>query len=133
MIKRNFSQSLWCPSHVHYYKGITTIEENHRHYIDGFTYPVNGSSYDQHTHRYRGITSFENEHYHRYYGETSPAIPLPNGSHYHTIKGRVYFNYSEPLEIEYGGVVYGPEEKEVHDHNYQGQTGKETGMFPADF
>ncbi|MRX70682.1 hypothetical protein GJU40_00675 [Bacillus lacus] len=119
--------------HTHGFAVPSTIEENHQHLVNGFTKPVNGSSYDRHTHFYNGLTSFEREHYHRYYGETGPAIPLADGSHYHGVSGRVYYNYTSPLPIVFGGVVYSNVERPRHDHKYEGRTGSPLGFYPPNY
>ena len=122
------------PAHAHYFNAQSTEKEGHRHMVDGFTFSVNGSNDDKHVHHYTGLTSFVNGHYHRFYGKTGPAIKLEDGSHYHKFSGRVYFNYSDPEQVEFGGVVYSPSaEKEVHDHTYEGETGTGIGYFPDDW
>ncbi|MFV2045926.1 YmaF family protein [Metabacillus litoralis] len=110
------------PHHAHRFSAFTTIYREHFHIIDGFTRGVNGNSFDRHRHLYRGITSFKNKHYHRFYGETGPAIPLPGGGHYHLFEDRTYYNYDEPIDIEYGGVLYGEGERPKHDHRFEGRT-----------
>jgi hypothetical protein len=115
------------PHHAHIYYAKTTESKGHYHFIDGITRVVNGNSYDRHFHLYRGITSMSNNHYHRYYGKTGPAIPLPDGGHYHEFEERTYYNYDEPLEIEFGGVIYGDPSRPKHDHRFKGKTIKEVG------
>lgn len=121
------------PVHAHYYHALSTENLGHRHLVDGFTFPVNGSDNDKHVHHFTGLTKFEQRHYHRYYGVTSPAIPIEGGGHYHTIKGRVYNAYIDPEVVKFGGVVYSPTQKDVHDHNYEGRTGEGLGYFPENW
>ncbi len=118
------------PHHAHRYFTRTTIDNGHYHFVEGFTRTVNGNALDQHFHLFRGITSYENNHYHRYYGKTGPAIPMGNGDHYHLIENRTYYNYDQPLEVEFGGVLYSEDERPKHDHNFKGNTFETVGYDP---
>ncbi|WP_226668367.1 YmaF family protein [Metabacillus litoralis] len=119
------------PHHAHRFFAKTTEEKGHFHFIEGFTRMVNGHALDQHVHLYRGITSFENKHYHRFYGKTGPAIPLKDGGHYHIFENRTYYNYDEPLDVEFGGVLYSVDEQSKHDHNFNGKTYEIVGYDPS--
>lgn len=87
---------------------------------------------DRHTHYYTGITSFENGHFHRYYGISGPAIPRSDGTHYHEIKETTYLAYNQPIEIQYGGVVYDPRNngRKTHRHEMKGRTREIVGNEP---
>jgi YmaF family len=118
------------PHHAHFYFTETTVSKDHFHILKGFTKPVNGNSFDRHFHRYLGITSFDNKHYHRYYGKTGPAIPLSDGGHYHELDNRTYYNYDEPLEVEFGGVLYDEQNRPKHEHFFKGRTSEPVGYDP---
>jgi hypothetical protein len=76
-------------THVHLFKGWTTVTLEHAHPLQLFTYPVSGSGSDQHVHWFQGITRYSLEgdkmHFHRYLSRTGPAIALPGGLHYHEL------------------------------------------------
>jgi hypothetical protein len=110
------------PHHAHRYVVKSMDSKGHHHFVDGITRVVNGNNIDRHVHMYRGVTTFDKNHYHRYYGKTGPAIPLPDGSHYHEIEERTFYNYDEPIEIKFGGVIYGEHDRPKHDHWYKGRT-----------
>jgi hypothetical protein len=118
------------PHHAHFYSTETTVSKDHFHFLKGFTKPVNGNSFDRHFHLFRGITSLDNKHYHRYYGKTGPAIPLSDGGHYHELENRTYYNYDEPLEVKFGGILYGEQNRPKHEHFFKGRTYELVGNDP---
>ncbi|MCA1031711.1 YmaF family protein [Bacillus timonensis] len=128
-----FSNIIWNErqQHAHYFYAQSVEKEGHTHIIDGFTFSVNGRNDDDHFHYYSGVSSEFNKHKHRFYGKTGPAKPLKNGGHYHEISGRVYFNYTEPIKNDTGGVVYSQNlAQDVHDHTFKGTTSRGIGYFP---
>lgn len=118
------------PHHVHRYIVKTSDNKGHYHVDEGFTRVVNGNSIDCHVHMFRGVTTFDKGHYHRFYGKTGPAIPLPDGGHYHVLEERTFHNYDEPIEVKFGGVVYGDPNRPVHDHHFRGKTIEIIGYDP---
>ncbi|WP_273131178.1 YmaF family protein [Bacillus weihaiensis] len=118
------------PHHSHRFFARTTLVKGHYHYIEGFTKTVNGNGLDRHVHAFQGITSNQGKHYHRFYSVTGPAIPLEDGGHYHEISDRIYYNYDEPLELLYGGVLYAANERPKHDHQFKGITYEAVGYDP---
>ncbi|RBW69763.1 hypothetical protein DS031_09530 [Bacillus taeanensis] len=116
-------------AHTHYFKTVSSKNVYHQHVVDGFTYPINGSSYDGHRHFYRSRTSFNSNHFHRVRGYTGPAVPLPDGTHYHVIEGNVIEQYLNPEVSEYGGLTYMPGQK-THRHPFKAITSKPLGYYP---
>lgn len=118
------------PAHAHYARVEASIELGHRHTVDFFTYPVNGTGADGHVHDYQGVTrvaAYDGQvHFHRLLGITGPAIALADGSHYHLIGGEVN---DEPFRFEGGSyrtVLTIPR----HTHDYAGATGPGLGQEP---
>lgn len=102
-------------AHSHYFKGDVEERLNHRHLqIIGFSFPINGTSYDQHVHRIEGITVIDKGHQHRYSVESGPPIALPMGGHYHTFNGET-------------------KTKESHKHYFSGKTSLPIGNYPLNW
>ncbi|WLR58621.1 YmaF family protein [Guptibacillus hwajinpoensis] len=102
-------------AHSHYFHGSIEKRYNHHHLsMIGFSFPVNGSSFDQHVHRIEGITVMEQGHQHRYSVQSSPPITLPGGGHYHTFSGETI-------------------SKEKHEHYFSGQTSPPIGNPPLNW
>lgn len=64
--------------------------------------------------------------------ESQVAIPLADGTHYHEIEETTYLAYNEPIEIQYGGVVYDPgdDRRKTHRHTLKGKTREIVGNEP---
>lgn len=112
---------------------MSSVALEHDHWIDLFTYPVNGTADDGHTHDYQGTSKAAAAdgqlHFHRFYGVTGPAIPLPDGRHIHRIKQEMF---DEPFQFEGGSyrtVLTIPR----HIHSYAGSTGTGIGYEPDDW
>lgn len=59
-------------NHIHYYKGETSKENDHRHYFCYYTGPSIPSSCGcGHYHQFAGVTSCDDGHTHYYKGKTS--------------------------------------------------------------
>ncbi|MGA9288016.1 MAG: YmaF family protein [Anaerobacillus sp.] len=102
-------------AHAHYFKGELEVSDEHDHEIlIGYSFPVNGTSFDQHVHRIEGLTIKENGHQHRYGLQSGPAIPLPAGGHYHTFEGKTF-------------------SVENHAHSFRGETGLPLGNYPPNW
>lgn len=110
------------PHHTHYYLLKSSDAKGHYHVVKGITRVINGNRLDRHIHMFRGVTTLDNRHYHRFYGKTGPAIPLEGGGHYHVIDERTFYNYDEPLEAQFGGVIYGEHDRPKHEHRFSGKT-----------
>ncbi len=102
-------------AHAHYFKGKLEVRDEHDHDIlVGYSFPVNGTSYDQHFHRIEGLTIEENGHQHRFSVQSGPPIPLPAGGHYHRLEG-------ETVSVE------------NHSHHFWGRTGLPLGNYPPNW
>lgn len=102
-------------AHAHYFKGEVEQRLNHHHsYVLGFSFPINGSSFDQHVHRIEGITVMDEGHQHRYSIESGPPIRLPKGGHYHKFSGETV-------------------SKENHEHYFSGETSLPIGQYPLNW
>lgn len=89
--------------HVHPYCTQTSVEDCHRHGMQGYTAPA---SYGPcHTHKYEGETTCNDGHTHYFHGETGPAITVPGG-HIHELYGKTSKNHG-------------------HRHKYDTQTDRE--------
>ncbi|MEK3808844.1 YmaF family protein [Bacillus sp. FSL H8-0547] len=121
MKEMNVREPLPVP-HAHFYQGVTEEQEGHTHALLGFSKPINGTSFDRHYHYVEGVTTFDNNHYHRFYVKTGPPIPMLDGTHYHLFYGKTYRNYTEGEPTQFGGVVYSPQQKQVHQHLFSGRT-----------
>ncbi len=62
-------------THVHYYRGVTTLADGHVHYYRGVTGPAIYLPEGGHIHYYQGVTTFNNRHKHAYAGTDSPSYP----------------------------------------------------------
>jgi hypothetical protein len=121
--------------HVHYFGVTSSSNLGHAHFLEFFTFPLNGSSTDRHFHHYTGVTKYAEKpirHFHRYQGITGTAIPLVNGSHYHEIFDRVN---NEPFQLSpvQGGGYKTILELPRHTHSFSGPTGVELGKPPPDW
>lgn len=118
------------PEHAHYASIPSSVSLGHRHLVDFFTYPVNGTATDGHIHDYQGTTrvaKYEGQiHFHRLYGITGPAIALPDGSHYHAIDEKTNDEPFEFLGNNYKTVLTIPR----HTHAYRGYTSVGIGYEP---
>lgn len=121
------------PSHVHYFRGSTGETLQHTHFIEFFTYPVNGNGYDGHIHQFQGITELSLQgkvrHLHRFLTQTGPAISLPDGSHYHELHTEVD---DEPFE-HYGNYYRTVFAIQRHKHIIYGATGTPIGSVPPNW
>ncbi len=79
------------PGHVHPYSTPTTVNDGHRHLVNGTTSPPYGNP-DRHVHYYEGTTTFEDGHIHSFRGWTGPPVPVSDGSHYHEFRGETSYN-----------------------------------------
>jgi hypothetical protein len=70
--------------HMHYYSGITSFADGHRHYFRGETSKAQSGM--RHTHNIAGYTTFSNGHTHYYAIKTSPDYPVLGG-YIHYISG----------------------------------------------
>ncbi|GIM28850.1 hypothetical protein CPJCM30710_15160 [Clostridium polyendosporum] len=70
--------------HSHYYAGLSSIDDGHRHEYNGRTTPA--PSGIPHTHYIIGYTSYDDGHTHYYMIQTSVDYPVPGG-HIHNISG----------------------------------------------
>lgn len=128
-------QSDWskAPPHAHAYHVKTTREQGHYHLIEGFTQlkqtdqipisihiTIQGSLHLK-TAIFIGITESQDR-----------MIPLADGTHYHEIEETTYLAYNEPIEIQYGGVVYDPgdDRRKTHRHTLKGKTREIVGNEP---
>ncbi|MBA4494675.1 YmaF family protein [Paenactinomyces guangxiensis] len=89
--------------HRHKYKGATSIDVGHMHFLSGKT--ESAPSLKRHVHKYRGTTTFDAGHVHHFSGVTSPPIHLPDGRHYHIIKGKTTVSGKIPHQHFYYGVA----------------------------
>lgn len=117
------------PSHAHLFRGWSVPQLGHAHFVEIFTYSVNGNAADRHVHTYQGHSSVSSGHFHRFFGTTGPAIPLPNGSHYHDVDGALD---DEPFEFK-GGFYVTVTRIKRHTHGYKGFTGTGLGYEPPDW
>lgn len=102
-------------AHAHHFKGRIENRDNHNHsYLIGFSFPVNGSAYDQHVHQIEGLTIEEDGHQHKYSVQSGPPIPLSSGEHFHYFDGETY-------------------SAENHKHFFLGRTGSQLGNYPIDW
>ncbi len=102
-------------AHAHYFRGSLEERFNHQHFqILGFSFPINGSSFDLHVHRIEGITIEEEGHQHRYSVESGPPILLAKGGHYHKFSGETV-------------------SKENHKHYFSGETSLPIGNSPLNW
>ncbi|RXT04318.1 YmaF family protein [Ammoniphilus sp. CFH 90114] len=101
--------------HTHYFHTISSSHEGHTHFIQAFTFPVNGTSTDDHFHTFKGVTPNEHGHQLFFTGITGPAIPLPDGSHIHEVVGSVSRD------------VQG---RPTHTHEFKALTGRPLGQEP---
>lgn len=117
------------PPHAHYFYANSSVELQHFHFVELFTYPTNGTSTDGHTHRFQGITKRMEGHFHRFFGETGPAILLPNHQHIHAVSSQVD---DEPFEFfeGYYETVLGIRR---HTHAFSGITGTPLGIEPVNW
>lgn len=102
-------------AHSHHIKGRIEKRNNHNHaLIIGFSFPVNGSAYDQHVHQIEGLTIEEDGHQHRYSVQSGPPIPLSSGEHFHNFNGETFSANN-------------------HRHFFSGRTGSPLGNYPIDW
>lgn len=62
-------------THVHCYRGVTTLKNGHVHYYGGETGPAIHLPGGGHIHCYRGITTFATDHRHAYEATDYPSCP----------------------------------------------------------
>lgn len=118
------------PSHAHYARAASSVALDHWHWVDFFTYPINGDATDGHVHDYQGTSRVADyrgiPHFHRLLGVTGPAIALPDGSHYHRISDNLN---DEPFQLE-GGSYLTVQTIPRHVHAYSGTTSAPLGTEP---
>jgi|CZCB01.1.fsa_nt_gi hypothetical protein len=90
--------------HIHEYNIPTTVNDEHRHQVQGRTAPAVGGL-DCHLHYYEGTTTLDDGHVHYFRGYTGPAVAGVGGSHRHRMEGQTTFN-------------------DQHLHYYSGLTGE---------
>jgi hypothetical protein len=121
------------PAHAHYFCGTTGEALQHVHFVEFFTFPVNGNDFDRHTHQFQGITRYsllgKTRHLHRFTGYTGPAITRPDGSHYHEIH---WETDDEPF-LHLGNFYRTVLAIKRHKHSIDGRTGPPIGSVPDDW
>lgn len=114
------------PAHSHYFASGTSHELGHTHTVQLFTYPVNGTAFEQHMHSFQGVTAINEGHFHRITGMTGPAIPFSGFMHTHPLF--IYVN-DEPFEFKegyYETILSIPR----HTHVLTGRTDFPVGFEP---
>lgn len=102
-------------AHSHQFEGRIEIRNNHNHsLLIGFSFPVNGSAYDQHVHQIEGLTIEEDGHQHRFSVQSGPPIQLYSGEHIHNFDGET-------------------SSADNHKHFISGRTGSPLGNYPIDW
>lgn len=110
-------------AHAHYAGGWTDIALGHAHWLELFTYPVNGGADDGHVHTFQGHTRMSARHFHRFLGTTGPAIALPNGEHIHEID----FELDDEPFVSKGNYYSTVMSVKRHIHRFRGMSGPEIG------
>jgi hypothetical protein len=99
--------------HVHEYRNETSVDDRHRHRMEGVTGPVVQVG-NSHIHYICGSTSFDDGHRHLYTDYTGPARYSRDNSHVHEYKGYVA-HAGDPLHVHKYYDKTGPA---IYNHYY---------------